>query len=490
MNLFEPSAGRDTAFARLIETPRRYVTTAHFRLTLIFAVAFSLSVAVLFGVIYWTAGSALRKQAGETVMRDVALLRDVYKHQGEKELALEIESRSQPSMRADLYYRLQSVSKGLIAGNFPEAPAVLGWSIVERPLPESLRGEDKPPSAREGYSVFLYGVRLSGDLRLWVGYDNHPIFEAQEAIVRAFIWAFAVTIVLALTGGMFLSWRFLKRIDDINRTLKSINALRLNDRFTVRGSGDELDRLALNLNAMLERIQHLMDGMRQVSSDVAHDLKTPLSRLRQRLEAAQRDAKTAADYDAAIQGALDDADGILTVFATLLRIAQIEAGGRRLALGAVDLSTVCSAIADAYAAVAEDKNRDLTCTIDSEVAIRGDRDMMMQALVNLLENALNYSPPGGRVHIALRKEEKAVSLCVFDDGPGIPPDERDNVFRRFYRLERSRSTPGSGLGLAIVKAVSDLHGARIVFKDDDERGFGVCIRFQGDGFPPLAGMAG
>lgn len=468
---------RDTAFARLIETPRRYLTTAHFRLTLIFAVAFSLSVAVLFGVIYWTAGSALRKQASETVMRDVVLLRDVYKKQGRKALAREIENRSRPSMRADLYYRLQSAREGMLAGNFPETPMRLGWVIVERPLPENLRNEDKPPSAREGYSVFLYGIRLSGDLRLWVGYDNHPIFEAQEAIVRAFIWAFGAMIVLALAGGMLLSWRFLKRIDDINRTLNSINALRLNDRFTVRGSGDELDRLAQNLNAMLERIRHLMDGMRQISSDVAHDLKTPLSRLRQRLEAAQRDARTADDYDAAIQGALRDTDGILGVFATLLRIAQIEAGGRRMALGRVDLSGVCSSVVDAYTAAAEDKNRALSSSVSPALSVRGDRDMLTQALVNLLENALNHSPPGGRVHIALHKEGKEVVLCVYDDGPGIPPEERDNVFRRFYRLERSRSTPGSGLGLAIVKAVADLHGARIVFVDDEDKGFGVGLRF-------------
>jgi signal transduction histidine kinase len=227
---------------------------------------------------------------------------------------------------------------------------------------------------------------------------------------------------------------------------------------------------------MLDRIAGLMENLRQVSNDIAHDLRTPLSRLRQDLEEAQKRDLTPADFKRVIEGAVAEADVLLETFAALLRIAQIEAGTRRSAFRSVDLSDVLRTVAEAYAPAVEESGRTLRAETTADMQVTGDRGLLSQLLVNLVENALHHTPPGTTIAVRLSRQSEGVVAEVADDGPGIPADERAKVFRRFYRLERSRTTVGSGLGLSTVAAIAELHHAGIELFDN-EPGLRVVIRF-------------
>ena len=248
----------------------------------------------------------------------------------------------------------------------------------------------------------------------------------------------------------------------------------LSARIPVRGTQDEIDQLIASLNAMLGRIQQLMDGLRQVSSDIAHDLRTPLGRLRQHLEDARERAKTTAEYDAATDAAIEEADGLLETFSALLRIAQVEAGAQKSAFADIDLSALARSIGEAYQPAAEDSGHTLDIRIDDGVHFTGDRQLLAQMISNLVENALHHTPSGSTVALAVRKTAPGFAIEVADNGPGIPEDERGKVFDRFYRLDRSRSTAGSGLGLALVKAIAGLHGLTIELVDR-KPGLGVVV---------------
>jgi signal transduction histidine kinase len=244
----------------------------------------------------------------------------------------------------------------------------------------------------------------------------------------------------------------------------------------VRGTGDDLDRLSRTLNRMLDRIAELMESLRHISADIAHDLKTPLSRLRQQLEATQTRAKSVEEHDAAIEAAIAHIDEILTTFSALLRIAQIEAGTRRSGFRELDLSAVFSTVVDAFAPAAEDAGNRIETKIKPAIHVLGDRELLTQMLANLIENAIRHAPAGTRIDVSLGSDRERIVGTVTDNGPGAPPHERERMFRRFYRLEHSRSTPGSGLGLSLVKAVADLHGIALEVRDA-EPGLQIVMRF-------------
>lgn len=251
-------------------------------------------------------------------------------------------------------------------------------------------------------------------------------------------------------------------------------------RAPVHGSGDEIDQVAMRMNSMLDRIQVLMEGMEQVSNDIAHDLRTPISRLRQRLESAHMHASSEADYRRAIELAIADTNAIIQTFSALLRIAQIEAGASRRELASVDLSELCMSISATYLAVVEGNGQSFATEIEPNIMVDGDRNLLTQMIANLIENATRHSPGGTRIAVQLKSRGVKAVLSIADTGPGIPVDERSKVVRRFYRLERSRTTPGSGLGLALVKAVCEFHHAEVAFSDNAPGlcvsiGFGACM---------------
>jgi signal transduction histidine kinase len=323
-------------------------------------------------------------------------------------------------------------------------------------------------------------VDLPDGIRLAVGDDLARIDDVQETVLTAFGWVAALVAALGVGGGVLMSLGFLRRVDAITRTAEAIIAGDLSRRITLRGSGDDLDRLAVTLNRMLDRIGTLMESLRQVSNDIAHDLRTPLSRLSQGLNAARATAGSPAEYERAMDHAIAESEGILETFGALLRIAQIEAGSRRAGFRAIDFAEIVTTVVEALEPVAEDQQHLLRAELPAPGADLpqgiGDRELLVQMLVNLVENALRHTPAGCAVAASLMRMGGAVELSVADNGPGVPAAERSRILDRFYRRDASRTASGSGLGLSLVAAVAELHQAELILEDACP-GLRVRIRF-------------
>jgi signal transduction histidine kinase len=348
--------------------------------------------------------------------------------------------------------------------------ATAGW--YELPIPPQ-PGDDTDSSD----TLMAQGQVLSNGWFLVVGQDTDQFTDFEDLILNVAAGSLATAFALALIGGLATSASMLRRVTAITDAGRDIMRGNLARRIALRGSSDEFDRLSANLNEMLDRIQMLMEGLRQVSNDIAHDMRTPLTRLRQRLELARTKATTVGDYETAVDKAIAETDEILDTFGALLRIAQIEAGTRRAAFTDVDLSGVLQTIVETYAPVAEDHEHGLASRIAEGVTVQGDRQLLTQMIANIVENALRHTPAG--THIEIELTAASAPVCTIrDNGPGIPEPERQKVFRRFYRLDSSRATPGSGLGLSLVAAVAELH--RIVVEiGDSQPGLWVTLRFPG-----------
>ena len=436
----------------------RLLRSASFRLALVYAVLFIVSAGALFATVYVTASAAMQNDMSAVLRTEALQLAEVHRRSGLAGLAEQIARRMNFRTRGPIFYLLQAPNRRVVVGNLPGMPPVNGVIdfVPERSTAEA--EEERP-------KLMGFGITLSDGSFLLVAQDANRLADMQHAITRAFAWAGGLTLLLAIAGGVWLGSTFLRRIDTITRTSRAIMEGDLSARIPVRGTHDEFDQLVTSLNDMLARIQQLMDGLRQVSSDIAHDLRTPLGRLRQHLEDARERAKTTADFDAATEAAIAEADGLLETFSALLRIAQVEAGAQRSGFAMLDLSALVRSIGDAYQPSAEDSQHKLQIHVEDGVSLTGDRQLLAQMVSNLVENALHHTPAGTTVSLGLRRDGAGFSLEVADDGPGIPEAERDKVFDRFYRLDRSRSTAGSGLGLALVKAIAGLHGLSVRLED-------------------------
>ncbi|TAJ29964.1 MAG: HAMP domain-containing protein [Reyranella sp.] len=436
----------------------RILRSASFRLPLLYAVLFTLSAGVLFTTVYWTATAAMQNDMTAVLRTEALQLAEVHRRSGLAGLADQITRRINFRTKGPIFYLLQAPNSRVVVGNLPGMPPVNGVIDFE---PK----QDSPEAEAERPKLMGFGLTLPDGSFLLVAQDSTRLTDMQHAIVRAFVWASGLALLLAIAGGTLLGTNFLRRIDTITRTSRAIMEGDLSARIPVRGTQDEIDQLIVSLNAMLARIQQLMDGLRQVSSDIAHDLRTPLGRLRQQLEDARERATTTADYQAATDAAIEEADDLLATFSALLRIAQVEAGAQRSAFAPFDLSALAKSLGETYEPVAEDSEHVLEVKIDDGVALTGDRQLVAQLITNLLENALRHTPAGTKVSLGLTRAGDGFDLVVADNGPGIPDSEHGKVFDRFYRLDRSRSTTGSGLGLAMVKAIAGLHGLSIRLED-------------------------
>jgi signal transduction histidine kinase len=362
------------------------------------------------------------------------------------------------------------LQKGLherIAGNLPVMAPRVGVSRF--PLPSAERGS--APRI-----ILGRGEYLAGDLYAFVGRDLAGAKTAEAAVLRTFGLVLLASLLMAFAGGLLLSRSFLRRIDAITDTCRSIMAGRLDDRVLVRGERNELDRLAATINEMLDRIGMLMESLRQVSNDIAHDLRTPLAHLRYRLERARAEAVSADDYAAPVEAAIADADKLLAMFAALLRIAQIEAGARRAGIEEVQLDSLLARAGDLYKPVMDDTGHPFEMRLQPCAAVRGDPQLLLQLLANLLDNAVHHTPSGAQIALIAEMNGISPTIVVSDTGRGISPVDREKVFRRFFRCEQSRTTPGSGLGLSLVSAIADLHGAEISLLDN-RPGLRVVVSF-------------
>jgi len=438
-----------------------------FRLAATYVVLFALSVVVLGVMTYFATSIALLHTVDARIKDASAVLQEDYQTGGVPRLLAGVNARLKDHRGHALLYLVLDSSGDTLAGQLPVIPKRSGWSYSDYIENES---DNDVGSLR----VLL--TPLAGGIQLAIAADLEQVEDAKDAVTNAFFSAFFAVVVLGTVGGVALSFALLRRVDAIRLTAEAISDGDLSKRIPLRGNGDDLDRLSQTLNHMLDRIAGLMESLRQVSADIAHDLKTPLARLRQRLEAAERVSRSAEDYNAAIEAAVANVDEILATFSALLRIAQIEAGTRRAGFRDVNLSNIFTTVIEAFAPAAEDAGQCLVAEISDDVHVFGDHELLTQMMANLVENAIRHTPAGTRIVVTLRSDGGNVKASVIDNGPGVPETERLRLFQRFYRLEHSRSTPGSGLGLSLVKAIADLHDIAVGVQGAAP-GFAVTLTF-------------
>jgi len=442
----------------------RLFRTSSFRLALLYAGLLTASVFVLFGVTYWFATNYATQDEDNEIAVEFASIQDESQIAGQSRLPAIIDNHLRLRKDVRAVYLLQGSNGQKIIGNVAAMNPVLG------PATLSLFFDDQSRQVR------ARGYRLANGDFLLIGQDTRTLRDMKALIIRAFGIGLVATLLLALLGGVIVSTTMLKRIDAVSRTARAIVGGDMSQRVPVRGTDDEFDELAASVNAMLNRIDDLMRSMRQVSNDVAHDLRTPLTRLRQRLEHARRRAQTTEELHEALAHSIAQVDSILETFTALLRIAQIEAGGRASEKSAINVSKLLTAIVDDFAPAAEDHGQSLVAEIDKGLRMSGDPELLTQMVVNLVDNAIRHSPPGARICIEAKAVGDSLELAVVDNGPGIPTRERENVLRPFYRLEASRTTEGSGLGLSLVAAIAKRHHAKLSL-GDNAPGLRVAVLF-------------
>ena len=443
----------------------RVVRTSTFRLVAVYLMVFAASVAAVLGYTYWQAQRLLQAQVEQTIAADVRGIAEQYAINGLAGVMAVLRRRTQHGVPGGLYL-LAAPDGKVLAGNLPR-------------LPDEVRGRDHSgwvdfsirvitPSGPRLRHVRAYYIQLNEGFHLIIGRDIEHLFQFRRVIRNILLWTLALTTLLGVGGGLLLSRNFLRRIDGITASVRAIRAGRLARRVPVEGSGDELDRLAESLNDMLDQIERLMRGMREVSSNIAHDLKTPLTRLKAQAEDALR-AGDAAQRREALQSTIAQADELLRTFNSLLLIARAEAGQARAGFSEVDVAEVAREIAELYEPLVEEQGGAFSLDAPDSARIVGDRQLIAQALVNLLDNALKYgrqAKRGLRIDVRVRLRGGMVELEVADNGPGIPPDMREKVKERFVRLDKARSAPGSGLGLSLVASIARLHGGELVLQDN------------------------
>jgi signal transduction histidine kinase len=442
---------------------------------LLYAGLFGCSALILLGVIYGSTGAYMSSSLDAAIDSDITELEDSLRAGGNEALTAQVKERLQQTPNGPMYYLLQDAQGKVIAGNIP--PAHGGEGRFDLKVPRS-----NSPSV----AVHAHGVTLPGGKYMMVGVDALARREMHKLIVRVFGWSSAISLVLAFAGGALVSRNLLLRIETISRAARDIMAGDFSRRIAVRGTADELDHLVKSLNAMLERNQLAMESVRQVSNDIAHDLRTPLTRLRQRLELAQRRARSVEEWQRAADGCISDVDAILEAFGALLRIAQIESGMPARRFAKVDLSELLGTMIEVYQPMAEEREQPFTADIASGLTVWGDRELLTQMIANVIENAMKHSPRRASISLVASESSSTIAVAVNDSGPGIPSEQRTRVFQRFYRLERSRNTPGSGLGLSLVEAIAALHQIGIELTDNAP-GLRVTLRFHAPDQRALAG---
>ena len=454
--------------------PKLFRTTT-FRLSMSFFALFAITGGLAIAYIYWNTNVLFARQLEQTIQAELQGLAEQYGQGGVARLTATIAERSRQPGNS-LYLVTDASGRG-IAGNLQSVSRTL-WDTVGRVEFVYRRpGESGAESRLAFASVF----RLSGGFRLIVGRDIEDRRLLSNIIRSALLWGLAFMAFVSFVGGWLVSRNILSRIDMVTATSRTIMSGDLSERIPLTGSGDELDRLSQNLNEMLERIEQLMMGLKEVSDNIAHDLKTPLNRLRNRVESALRSADGEADYRLTLQQTIEDADILIRTFNSLLSIARLEAGAAREKAERVTAADIVRDVIELYEPLAEDHRMSLDARLDETVTLMVDRQLIGQALANLIDNAIKYAggsnqadaPSSGvaddraGIRVEIARVGGQVEISVADSGPGIPESDRERVLKRFVRLEKSRSQAGSGLGLSLVAAVARLYGGRIQFEDNN-----------------------
>ncbi len=443
-----PSRGRTKPFIR----------SAGVRFAVIYAAIFGLSACGLAFSLWYSTVGLLERQAQVAVRNDASALGDHFDVGGTAALAMAIKARLAENADNDAIYLLIDPFGNRVVGNLDRWPDGLDQSDFwyERPV------------SRQGVRsvALLRAYQLADGGQLLVGRDVRAPAELRHVLSNGLLWALGCMFLLGLLGAVIIRSLLRRMIRNIATTTRAIARGDLTQRVSKSGDGDEFDELAEVINDMLDRITRLMDGVREVSNSIAHDLRTPITRARTRLEDASLHARSETELRSAIDRATSDLDGIVAVFQALLRIAEIEAGTRRSAFAAFDMERLLVDIDELYRAVAEERGFTFDAGIEAVLPILGDRDLIQQAIMNLLDNAFKFSSGNAVIEFKARWFENSIEVLIADHGPGIADADRERATERFYRAETARQTPGTGLGLALVVAIVQLHGGTLRLEDN------------------------
>jgi signal transduction histidine kinase len=444
---------------------RSLFRTSTFQLTLVYSVLFVASVLVLFGILYWSTIGSMNRQIDATIDTEILGLAEQYERQGLAGLVDVIAQRISRDRMDRSVYVFADANLRPLAGNLAQWP--IGRSSQDGRL-------EFERSIENGQTVTVRAKILSvgPNFRLLVGRDVRELAQLNRVFERSATWGIAIALGLALSGGLLMSLSARRRIAAINRTARRIIGGDLSERVPITGARDEYDELATNFNAMLNQIEGLLESVRHVGDSIAHDLKTPLTRLRNRLEIL---ASAASPSTEALSVCVADSDRLLATFNALLRIARIESGAYRAAFHEIELSEIVRDACDLYQASADDKGILLTLKSEAPVSMFGDRELLAQAVANLLDNAVKYTPANGTIGVSVDADEDGARITVADSGPGVPATETSRIQQRFVRLDAARAQPGNGLGLALVRAVVEQHQGSMSIEDNSP-GFRVILR--------------
>lgn len=448
----------------------KLLRTSTFKLAALYLVLFALSVGAILGYIYYSTVVLLERQTDDTIRAEVQALADQYFQRGLGGVLQTVRNRSMSESGS--VYLLTNANRVRIAGNLdnlPDAaeetedPASQDGNWIEFPYSVTREGSEETHRAR------AYHAELAAGFELVVGRDVEELRQFRTIIRNTLFWSLGMTVFLGLGGGLLMSRNFLHRVDSITEASRAIMAGDLTGRMPVRGSGDELDRLAVSLNQMLGQIERLMAGMKEVTSNVAHDLRTPLTRLKARVEAALR-SNDENEHREALNRTIEESDRLLQTFNALLSIARAESGQSREGLLPLDVKPIIDDVAELYQPLVEEQGGTMEIETWGRLEVRADRQLLAQAISNLIDNAMKYgsvdadTPP--EIRLEGRVVDGEVHISVADRGPGIPAADRERVVQRFVRLDTSRSREGNGLGLSLVSGVMTLHGGKLVLEDN------------------------
>lgn len=432
-----------------------------FRFALLVAAIFALGTVALLVMVEHTVSQYAAEVAHDSVTTEVSVLLDEDRLSGRAQTIQSVVLRENAVREHQLRFLLVDRQGQYLAGSLPAGIAHLGWQTVTLPNHDA-RNDDGAMTM----TLDTFGERMIDGAVVVVGSDTSDVEELRQTLGIAAGGLGMLIVVLALAGGIVVGTTFLRRLDRVNLSVARIMQGSLAERLPQIGMSPEFDRLSVNLNLMIGRIEALMEGVKQVSTDIAHDLRIPLTRLRQQLEDIRDAAPTPVAIEQA-ERALSQIDRVLSIFRALLRISSLEAGAGRKRFAPIDVSEIVDRVYRAYRPFAEDQSRSLSATIEPGIVVQGDAEMLVQAVTNLINNALFHTPPGTDVAVGVeRYHNGAIVIFVSDNGTGIPIDEVENVLKRFYRLDSSRGSEGAGLGLSLAAAIADAHGTKLVLKDN------------------------
>ena len=461
--------------------PTKLLNTSTFRLTLLYVALFCVSAGILFAFIYVASTTYMERQTQETITAELTGLVEQYKLRGLGGLRNTMAQRASFQRDRASIYLLVDRSGRIMAGNIDRWPE--GEETEERYIRFNIEIAADPDDDTSvvSHRALAAGFLLENDARLLVGRDIEARLSIEATLLNTLLVGGGIMTVLGVASGLVMSRWMLGRLNDVNRATTQIMEGDLAQRFALKGSGDEFDELAGNLNAMLDRIERLLAGMRQVTDNIAHDLRTPLTRMRSRIEVALLGDLESDGAREALEATVRDADQLIHTFNAILSIARAESGEHQSDWEPFSLRELALDVAELYEPLAEEKGVEFKLLAPRDAQVNGNRHLVAQALANLVDNAIKYCPDDGRVRVEVVDQPRP-ALVVTDNGVGIPEDLRQKALERFVRLEPERSTPGNGLGLSLVAAVARLHDA-VLDLTDAKPGLRVALTFR-----PLPGQ--